>query len=112
MENGDLPQLPLEALILQHGGFENIPASPCAYLGYWVLNGNDKHTEMTEPKDNMKDIIKDTKTALTHLVETFANDAVPYLSLPRPDKTPRYNDYEHLARVKEWAALDEAEDAA
>lgn len=112
MENGDLPQLPLEALILQHGGFEDTPAAPCAYLGYWVLNGNDKHTEISGPKDNVEDIIEDTKTALTHLIETFANDAVPYLSLPRPDKTPRFNDYEHLARVKEWAALDEAEDAA
>jgi len=86
MESGDNPQLPLEALIAESGGFENIPATPCAYLGYWVLNGGGKYTEIT-----------------------FNNEKTPYFSLPRAQKIPRFNDYEHLARVKEWAALDDVE---
>ena len=107
MESGDIPQLPLEALILQDGGFEGIAAGDCNYLGYWVLNGNNKHTELTEPHD----MLVDTKEALTNLIDTFDNEDTPYYAIPRASKTPRFNDYEHLARTKEWAALDDEEAA-
>lgn len=107
MESGDLPQLPLEALILQSGGFEDIPPTECNYLGYWVLNGNNKPTELTDPHD----MLVDTKEALTNLIDTFDNEDIPYYALPRATKTPRFNDYEHLARTKEWAALDDEEAA-
>ena len=32
-------------------------------------------------------------------------------SLPDPDRAPRFNDFEHLARIQEWTALDDAEAA-
>lgn len=107
MESGDIPQLPLEALILQGGGFEGIQATACNYLGYWVFNGNNKHTELTDPHD----MLVDTTEALTDLIDTFDNEDIPYYALPRATKTPRFNDYEHLARTKEWAALDDEEAA-
>lgn len=108
MTNGDSPQLPLEGLILQEGGFENIPPTPCEYLGYWMLNTNNKDTEQT----NSHDILVDTKHSLVTLIETFDNDDIPYYALPRATKMLRFHDYEHLARVKEWAALDDAEEVA
>ena len=33
----------------------------------------------------------------------FQDPETPYLSVPRPKWAPRYNDYEHLARVREWS---------
>ena len=38
------------------------------------------------------------------LVTSFDNPDTPYEARPRPDMAPRYSAYEHLARVKEWAA--------
>jgi ATP-dependent helicase/nuclease subunit B len=108
MTTGDTPQLPLEALIVQEGGFEEIPATPCTYLGYWVLNGNNKHTELTDPHN----MLVDTKASLITLIETFADEQTPYYAIPRSNKIPRFNDYEHLARIKEWAALDDSESEA
>ncbi len=108
LENGNTPQLPLEALIVESGGFENIPPTTCTYLGYWVLNGNGKYTEIAEPQD----IISETNAALITLIEIFENQETPYYAIPRSTKIPRYNDYEHLARIKEWAALDDSESEA
>ena len=34
----------------------------------------------------------------------FDDPATPYLSCPRPEAAPRFSDYGHLARVKEWAS--------
>jgi ATP-dependent helicase/nuclease subunit B len=73
-----------------------------------VLNGNDKYTENHDPHD----ILVDTHAALITLIETFENEQTPYYAIPRATKTPRFNDYEHLARIKEWAALDDAESEA
>ena len=108
METGDTPQLPLEGLIIQNGGFEEIPPAPCTYLGYWVLNGNHKYTENNNPHD----ILIDTNAALITLFETFQDENTPYYAIPRATKTPRFNDYEHLSRIKEWAALDDDESEA
>ncbi|MGB0718931.1 MAG: PD-(D/E)XK nuclease family protein, partial [Bdellovibrionales bacterium] len=108
IESGDLPQLPLESLIAQNGGFDTISAAPCAYLGYWVLNPSSKNTEYNDPQD----LIAQTQQNLSALIETFEQPDTPYFALPRAQKAPRFNDYEHLERVAEWAALDDTQDAA
>jgi len=107
LETGDNPQLPIEALIVQDGGFEGIAPTPCAYLGYWVLNGS-KPTEANDPHD----MLIDTKAALITLIETYNDENIPYFAIPRATKLPRFNDYEHLSRIKEWAALDDSDGEA
>lgn len=114
MKNGQYPQLPLEALILEQGGFENTKMLETSHLAYWVVNGAkeggttqvmDKPDDLTIAKDN-------ACQGLIDLITLFDNESTPYFSLPRPEKAPRFQDYEHLARVREWTALDEQEDAA
>lgn len=114
MQDGRYPQLPLEALILEQGGFDDIKAVPVSALSYWVVNGSkdggtirsmQKPDELTLAKENARQGLQD-------LITTFDSQSTPYYSLPRPEKAPRYNDYEHLARVREWTSLDEQEDAA
>jgi ATP-dependent helicase/nuclease subunit B len=41
---------------------------------------------------------------IERLVAAFAAPATPYAAVPRPDFAPRFGDYAHLARVKEWSA--------
>lgn len=115
IETGETPQLPLEALIVHNGGFENIN-NTVSYIGYWKITGSHREAgKITAIDDDIKleKIINETQAGLTNLVQTFQDDTVPYLAIPRLDNHPPFNDYEHLERVKEWSALDEAtEDAA
>ncbi len=46
---------------------------------------------------------------LSALVAAFDDPAHPYLSQPHPGQAPRFSDYTQLARVAEWAALEEGE---
>ncbi len=114
MQNGQYPQLPLEALIVEAGAFEGTKALPVSALSYWVVNGGkDGGTITTLDKPGDVEAAKENARAgIMDLIAHFDDADTPYYSLPRPENAPRYNDYEHLARVREWAALDESEEAA
>lgn len=113
MKDGGSPQLPLEALILAQGGFTDVDAMPCASLEYWVFTG-PKGGNTTKLATGVDDVVIETKAALLNLINAYDDPAMPYISLPRADKAPRFNDYEHLSRVKEWGIAGDAaeEDAA
>lgn len=112
--NGQFPQLPLEALMLEDGTFDGVKAVPVTSLSYWVVNGGGDGGDITKVEDFAQiTLAKDNaREGLSDLIARFDDENTPYYSLPRPDNAPRYNDYEHLARVREWTALDESEDAA
>jgi ATP-dependent helicase/nuclease subunit B len=118
MINGTYPQLPLEALIVEDGGFGDGTKKTVAGLAYWVLNGSGDGGKKTLLADASKlQAAKDNaRKGLQALISLFDDESTPYYSLPRPDRAPRFNDYKHLARVLEWTALDEQdtgeEDAA
>ena len=110
IKDGRLPQLPLEALILLKGGFTDIPADKIGYMGYWKLTGGRPAGQITGLEGDLNEMVEEAQERLQTLIETFNDPTTPYLSLPRPDQAPRFNDYELLARVKEWAALDDDAD--
>ncbi len=107
---GYSPQLPLEAAIAEKGGFPGIPAGEVAELDYWRLTGGDPAGEVRSAlsrNGSLRDLIDGALNGLTALVEKFDDPATPYLAQPWPDKAPRYTDYAHLARIKEWLTLAE-----
>jgi ATP-dependent helicase/nuclease subunit B len=110
---GFAPQLTLEAAIALGGGFPDIPAAPIAALEYWRLSGGDppgKIERIAERSDSeLRAIIEDALRGVQALVAQFDDHRTPYRAQPRPDKAPRYSDYLHLARVKEWSVIGEAE---
>lgn len=114
--DGHLPQLPLTALILRHGGFPTIAATESAYLGYWVMTGGSPPGATKSLSDDVPATVDRARDSLTGLITAFDRDETPYIALPRPDHLPQFNDYDHLARVQEWTALgdsdNDAEDAA
>lgn len=117
MESCELPQLPLEALILAEGGFSEagMHKTKTGSISYWKITGGRPEGEIIEISNESKleDIIAVAKSGITNLIHTFENDNTPYLAVPRLDNAPRFNDYEHLERIKEWAALgDDGEEAA
>ena len=101
------PQLPLEALIAEAGGFENVEAGKVEALEYWRLSGADPAGEIKSLADgDPRALIEAARAGLLALIAKFADPATPYLSRPDPVSGPRYSDYDHLARVKEWSTLE------
>jgi ATP-dependent helicase/nuclease subunit B len=103
---GFSPQLTLEAAMLQQGGFEGLPPLETEQAIYLKLGGaaggEEKHAG--GKNENIGDLAEQHFAGLKMLLEAFACEDTPYLSLPFPKFAPRFSDYDHLARVKEWSA--------
>ncbi|MDA0230529.1 MAG: double-strand break repair protein AddB [Proteobacteria bacterium] len=109
---GRRPQLSLEALIAEAGGFEGVARDAVAELAYWKLNGAEPAGEMLPLKKNDPAVLAAAaKAGLLALIAEFDNPNTPYHALPRPDAKPSWNDYAHLERVQEWSS-GETEDEA
>ena len=101
---GFSPQLPLEALIAERGGFKGIEARTVSALDYWRLRGTVPAGETrTAAKDSGR-LADEAHKGLSGLISVFDRDETVYEARPRPEDAPKYSDYEHLARVKEWAS--------
>ncbi len=98
VEKGYAPQLPIEGLIAQKGGFTGIDAAEVSNLIYWQLGKKDVYVN----KDLNK-ILADNEENLQKLLVVFDFETTAYICHPNPKKIPEYSDYEHLARVKEWS---------
>lgn len=101
---GYAPQLPLEAMMLEAGGFADIGAGACAGLEYWRLSGGAEAGEVKPLKGDAATLAAEARERLLALVAEFDKEETPYLSVPDRTRAPRYSDYDHLARIKEWSA--------
>jgi ATP-dependent helicase/nuclease subunit B len=107
---GFAPQLTLEAAILMQGGFKEIgPVTETPELVYVrASGGREALTEtIVKPDRNdaraMPEIIADHVARLRGLVARFIKGELGYMSRPYPQFAKSYNDYDHLARVREWS---------
>jgi ATP-dependent helicase/nuclease subunit B len=107
VRSGMAPQLTLEGAILRGGGFEGLPPGSIGDLTYVRLSGGEPPGE---PKSvDFKGQTADAYAAvarerLTAIATKFIVDGEPYRSLVHPMWKKQYGEYDHLARVKEWAA--------
>lgn len=102
------PQLLIEALIAERGGFENLSVKEVDSLLYLKLN--DKNGGLkSEPlkKFDMKEVLEQSYSNLTALIRLYDDEKTCYYARPNPAFAPKYSDYEHLARVKEWEASND-----
>lgn len=106
---GFAPQLPLEAVMALENGFPGVTASRIAELSFWHLHGRDEGASDKTLKGQLDQIVSEAHAGLRKLIATYDNPATAYPAQPNPEHAPRYNDYEHLARVKEWASSGESE---
>lgn len=115
ISSGKQPQLPLEALMVRAGAFEahGIGKKQTGALSYWIVSGGKKPGQVNtlSESSDIEKIMDTTDAALRTLVRTYRHAETPYYALPVAARTPAYNDYAHLARVQEWIALDDAEEA-
>lgn len=98
------PQLPLEAAILKAGGFPGVAPGPVVELSYWKLSGGDPPGSIqTDGKLDADALAEAVAEKLTALVQAYELETTPYPAVPRAELAPRFNDYAHLARIKEWS---------
>ena len=113
INDGFTPQLALEAAMIEQGGFAGIAKSAVGELAYWKLGGGDPAGKVMRREDDpakLRELIDRTIAGMKDLIGAFDDPARPYLAMPRPDRAPRYSDYAHLERVKEWLAGEEEEE--
>lgn len=107
------PQLPLEAAILEAGGFDDIPKGPVAGFSYIEAKGGDPAGKIiTLNGDEVSKAIEEAQGQLLSLINQYDDETTPYKALRRKDFAGhyKYDDYAHLARVDEWG-VTEGEDA-
>jgi len=109
------PQLPLEAAIAAAGGFADLGPLPVRSLVYIQASGRQDGGEQQEVAKGTADILAvKALEDLERLVGHFADPATPYevkrRSAPAFVNVYRYDEYEHLARVKEWLTQEAEED--
>ncbi len=97
IKSGYAPQLPIEGIIAEHGGFKDIPAKTVKNLSYWHLG-----EEIVDVKKDVENILNDNFEKIKKLVEHFDNPENAYVAKPNPKHTLSYSDYTHLSRINEW----------
>ncbi|MFO0403474.1 MAG: PD-(D/E)XK nuclease family protein, partial [Alphaproteobacteria bacterium] len=107
---GAAPQLALEAMILEAGGYPMISAdAKAAALVYWKLSGGEKPGDAVYLGAATKDGVPYAdlaRTRITALAERMLLGDAPFESRPHPARGTPGDDYDHLARVAEWASGD------
>ncbi len=109
---GFSPQLTLEAAMLARGAFEGLPAAKAEQLVYLKLGGADGGAPRPfKPKDlTLDELVAAHFAGLKQLLAEFANPEKGYLARPYPKFVARGTDYDHLARVREWAVAGAEDD--
>lgn len=110
---GYSPQLPLETAVLLGGGFEKIPPRPVETMQYWRLRGKRDGGAVRAVTKNAEEtdaLAQEALDRLKSLIETYDDPSVPYLATPDTSFSLQYNEFDHLARFDEWAAVDDADE--
>ena len=111
VEQGLNPQLPLEAAMAAAGVFGPDVQGQTAEMTYWHLTGGyeagaEHKLFRGDPAEAMAQA-DEAQRQLCALVQAFDDPGRAYLSQPHPGAAPRFSDYVQLARVLEWAAVED-----
>jgi ATP-dependent helicase/nuclease subunit B len=104
---GTKPQLLLEAIIALHGNYKNISARQVNSLISLRLNGGSPAGQYQSIEEGIPLKAEQFLSKLTKLICAFDDENTPYYFVPNSDYAPQHNEFEHLARVKEWLAAAE-----
>ncbi len=108
--SGLAPQLPIEALIAECGGFDRVAQAEAALLLFVQLKGSEPEAG-TEQNPlargrELRQVLAEAAAGLARLIAHFDDPKTPYLPVPRPEIAPAYSDYWHLARIGEWIGTE------
>ncbi len=111
---GFAPQLTLESAMCARGAFDLGRSTETIEALYLKLGGagggEERPVDFGKTKANFMAIADAHYRGLIALLNQFRDPATAYPPRPFPKFAKRYNAYDHLARVKEWALGGAAED--
>ncbi|MCB2102520.1 MAG: double-strand break repair protein AddB, partial [Rhodobacterales bacterium] len=111
VETGLSPQLTLEAAIAREGQFPGLPKGTVAALLYLAMGGG-KSAPVPGPLKLDPEAEADKALAgLKRMITRYDFEDTPYPSRPKVQFQFREGDYDHLARVREWGADGDGDDA-
>jgi len=97
IDEGIASQLVLLALMMGEG-------REAIHLQYWKLKGGEDGGKIAPVADaKIAVLVTAAEAGLRSLIEKYDNAEFPYLTTPIQARASRYDDYDHLARVKEWS---------
>jgi ATP-dependent helicase/nuclease subunit B len=100
---GIAPQLTLTAAIAARGGFPGIAAAPVEALIYLQLGSTEKTTSIV-PENETIDAVADRHVAdLVGMLDRLRVGKDAFVPRRMPKKRGITGDYDHLARIAEWA---------
>ncbi|WP_363346938.1 double-strand break repair protein AddB [Methylocystis echinoides] len=97
------PQLTLEAAMIAAGAFAEIGARPVAGAAYVGLKNGGKTQPLHWKEHSFEDVVAKHRDELVKMLSQYRDPATPYPSRPYVAFVKHEGDYDHLARVKEWA---------
>lgn len=112
VQSGKSCQLPLEGLILRHGGYAQ--AEEAKILAYWKISGGNepgKSKEHILSSIAEENLITNAEQGLKNLVAAYDQFDTPYIAHP-PSGARIYDEEKaiaHLARVAEWGNIESEE---
>jgi ATP-dependent helicase/nuclease subunit B len=97
-------------MILEAGGYPTISAdAKAAALVYWKLSGGETPGDATDLGAAAKDgtlYAELARVRIAALAQRMLLGDAPFESRPHPARGTPGDDYDHLARVDEWASGD------
>lgn len=97
---GFSPQLPLEAVLIDRGGFPTLLHKTVGDMSFWRLCGGQRGGEMKPLKTSSAHLLPEAWEGMQRLITAFDDPQTPYLAQPLSDKGLPYNAYAHLARLR------------
>jgi ATP-dependent helicase/nuclease subunit B len=101
--SGLTPQLPLETAMLARGAFTEVPKARTRELIYWRFGGADPAPRIVSLDVGAHAQGEAALAELEKLLRRYAEPDQAFLSKPRVQFLKPYDDFDHLARRKEWA---------
>ena len=109
---GFSPQLTLEAAMIERGAFSRIKAGPVVAAWYIPLGGAAKSSASeikpsprAREKLTLRELAEEHFGELKKLLNDFRDPKRGYPARPFPQFASRHNDYDHLARTREWSIV-------
>jgi ATP-dependent helicase/nuclease subunit B len=103
IEQGVMPQLPLEGAILQNGGFQGMSSHAAISMRYMHLSGGQPAGAILDISGG--ELIVQALENLQNMIIQYDNPSKPYLSCPDPKIAPVFSPYHHLSRIQEWQRM-------
>ncbi|MGE0045005.1 MAG: PD-(D/E)XK nuclease family protein, partial [Hyphomonadaceae bacterium] len=102
VKTGLAPQLLLEAAMLKRGAFEDTPPAITHELIYWRFSGSGAGPNTVALETSVEQAADDALAKLNALLDRYADPRLAFLSKPRAKFIKPYEEYDLLARRKEW----------